>query len=78
MVSNPLTHSGLPFAQWDTAFAGDATMTAAMLDRLLHHAHVAIISGDSFRLRERRRAGIGLPTSKTKAQVGQNSTGETE
>lgn len=70
--------SNLPFAQWDTAFAGDATMTAAMLDRLLHHAHVAMISGDSFRLRERRRAGIGLPTSKTKAQVGQNATGETE
>jgi len=25
------------------------TMTAAMLDRLLHHAHVAMISGDSYR-----------------------------
>ena len=68
--------SNLPFAQWDIAFAGDATMTAAMLDRLLHHAHVAMISGDSFRLRERRRAGIGLPASKTKGQVGQNSTGD--
>jgi hypothetical protein len=51
-------------------------MTAAMLDRLLHHAHVAMISGDSYRLRERRRAGIGSPASKTKAQVGQNSTGD--
>jgi len=38
-----LITSNLPFAQWDTAFAGDATMTAAMLDRLLHHAHVAMI-----------------------------------
>jgi DNA replication protein DnaC len=56
--------SNLPFAQWDTAFAGDATMTAAMLDRLLHHAHVAIISGESYRLRERRKAGIGLPGKK--------------
>jgi hypothetical protein len=36
-------------------------MTAAMLDRLLHHAHVAMISGDSYRLRERRKAGISLP-----------------
>ncbi len=68
--------SNLPFAQWDTAFAGDATMTAAMLDRLLHHAHVGMISGDSYRLRERRRAGIGLPISKGKASVGQNSTGD--
>ena len=68
--------SNLPFAQWDTAFARDATMTAAMLDRLLHHAHVAMISGDSYRLRERRRVGIGLPGSKTKGQVGHNSTGD--
>ncbi len=64
--------SNLPFAQWDCAFAGDATMTAAMLDRLLHHAHVAMISGDSYRLRERRRAGIGLPPAKSKPKVGQN------
>lgn len=64
--------SNLPFAQWDTTFAGDATMTAAMLDRLLHHAHVAMISGESYRLRERRKAGISLPTSKSRAKVGQN------
>jgi DNA replication protein DnaC len=62
--------SNLPFAQWDTAFAGDATMTAAMLDRLLHHAHVAMIRGESYRLRERRRAGISRPASKP--ELGQN------
>jgi DNA replication protein DnaC len=53
--------SNLPFAQWDTAFAGDATMTAAMLDRLLHHAHVPMISGESYRLKDRRKAGITIP-----------------
>ena len=63
--------SNLPFTQWDTAFAGDATLTAAMLDRLLHHAHVALINGDSYRLKERRKAGIGLPTS-SDIGVGQN------
>jgi len=63
--------SNLPFAQWDTTFAGDATMTAAMLDRLLHHAHVVMVSGESYRLRERRKAGIKLPSSKSKAAVGQ-------
>jgi DNA replication protein DnaC len=67
-----LITSNLPFAQWDTTFAGDATMTAAMLDRLLHHAHVAMISGDSYRLRERRKAGISLPASKSKSKVGHN------
>jgi DNA replication protein DnaC len=59
-----LITSNLPFAQWDTAFAGDATMTAAMLDRLLHHAHIATISGESYRLRERKKAGIKLPAAK--------------
>ena len=29
--------SNLPFAQWDPTFAEDATLTAALLDRLLHH-----------------------------------------
>ena len=67
--------SNLPFAQWDTTFAGDATMTAAMLDRLLHHAHIAMITGESYRLRERKKAGIKLPTSKSAAKVGQFSTG---
>lgn len=67
-----LITSNLPFARWDTTFAGDATMTAAMLDRLLHHAHVAMISGDSYRLRERRKAGISLPPSKPRAKVGRN------
>jgi DNA replication protein DnaC len=41
---------------WDTAFAGDATMTAALLDRQLHHAHIAMITGESYRLRERKKA----------------------
>ena len=40
--------SNLPFGQWDQTFADDATLTAALLDRLLHHAHVVPISGDSY------------------------------
>jgi DNA replication protein DnaC len=64
--------SNLPFAQWDTAFAGDATMTAAMLDRLLHHAHIAMITGESFRLRERKKAGIKLAAAKSAPKAGQN------
>ena len=70
--SSVIITSNLPFAQWDTAFAGDATMTAAMLDRLLHHAHIAMITGESYRLRERKKAGIKLPAAKTAPKVGQN------
>ncbi|MBG6078696.1 IS21-like element helper ATPase IstB [Rubrivivax gelatinosus] len=49
--------SNLPFAQWGSAFADDQTLTAAMLDRLLHHAHIVQISGESYRLKDKRRAG---------------------
>ena len=37
-------------------------MATAILDRLLHHSHVVTIRGDSYRLREKRRAGL-LPTT---------------
>jgi DNA replication protein DnaC len=32
--------SNLPFSQWSTASADDQTLTAALLDRLLHHARI--------------------------------------
>jgi DNA replication protein DnaC len=43
---------------------GDETIAAAVLDRVLHHSHVLIIQGDSFRLRQKKRAGL-LGSSKT-------------
>ena len=49
--------SNLSFAQWPSAFADDQTLTAAMLDRLLHHAHIVQISGESYRLKDKRKAG---------------------
>ena len=58
--------SNLPFGQWDSAFAGDATLTAALLDRLLHHAHIVPIQGESYRLKNKRKAGIlGQPMRET-------------
>lgn len=49
--------SNLPFTQWATAFADDQTLTAALLDRLLHHAHIVQIVGESYRLKNKRKAG---------------------
>jgi DNA replication protein DnaC len=49
--------SNLPFTQWATALADDQTLTAAMLDRLLHHAHIVQIGGESYRLKDKRKAG---------------------
>ncbi|MCO6426983.1 IS21-like element helper ATPase IstB, partial [Nitrosomonas communis] len=54
--------SNLPFSQWSTAFADDQTLTAALLDRLLHHAHIVQISGNSYRLKRKRTAGV-LPAT---------------
>jgi DNA replication protein DnaC len=50
--------SNLPFGQWDTTFAQDATLTAALLDRLLHHAHIVPVAGESYRLKHQRQAGM--------------------
>ena len=50
--------SNLSFGEWSETFANNAALTAAMLDRLLHHAHVIQIRGDSYRLKEKRKAGI--------------------
>ena len=55
--------SNLSFGQWDETFAGNTALTAAMLDRLLHHSHVIQIKGESYRLREKRKAGIVHPVS---------------
>ncbi len=50
--------SNLTFGAWDQAFAGDAVLTAAMLDRLMHHATVVQISGESYRLRGKWKEGL--------------------
>jgi DNA replication protein DnaC len=50
--------SNLTFGSWDQTFAGDTVLTGAMLDRLLHHSTVVTIQGDSYRLKDKRRAGL--------------------
>jgi hypothetical protein len=50
--------SNLTFGSWDTAFAGDSVLTAAMLDRILHHSIIVSINGESFRLKDKRKAGM--------------------
>lgn len=43
--------------QWGHVF-GDEMIAAAVLDRLLHHSHVLIIQGDSYRLKQKKRTGL--------------------
>ncbi|MBV7509802.1 IS21-like element helper ATPase IstB [Bacillus sp. sid0103] len=49
--------SNKSFIEWGKIF-GDEVLATAILDRLLHHATTFNIKGDSYRLREKQKAGI--------------------
>ncbi len=44
--------SNKPFGRWGEVF-GDEIVAAAMIDRLVHHAEVVSLKGDSYRLKDR-------------------------
>ena len=45
------------FADWGELL-GDTVIATAILDRLLHHSHVLNIRGESYRLKDKRQAGL--------------------
>ena len=53
--------SNRSYAEWGELL-GDPVLATAILDRLLHHSETLTIRGDSYRLREKRAAGL-LSTS---------------
>ena len=57
--------SNLSFSDWAGALADDATLTAALLDRLLHHGHIVACRGESYRLKDKRKAGIATGRKKS-------------
>jgi DNA replication protein DnaC len=61
-----LLTSNRSVGEWGTVF-GDPVVATAILDRLLHHSHVVTIRGDSYRLREKRRAGLVTLTQQEQA-----------
>lgn len=56
--------SNLPFGQWGQIFANDTALTSALLDRVLHHSHILTIKGESYRIKEKKQAGLMEKTSK--------------
>ena len=86
-MSAAASSSNKGFGEWGEVL-GDAVIATAILDRLLHHSHVLNIRGESYRLREKKQAGLfsvssvpllGAPddAAETNRQgVGQFSTGE--
>lgn len=57
-----LLTSNRSVGEWGDVF-GDTVVATAILDRLLHHSHVLTIRGESYRLREKRRAGLVRPST---------------
>jgi DNA replication protein DnaC len=54
--------SNKPFGRWGEVF-GDDIVAAAMIDRLVHHAEVVALKGDSYRLKDRDLGRV--PTTAT-------------
>lgn len=54
--------SNKPFGRWGEVF-GDETVAAAMIDRLVHHAEVHSLKGDSYRMRGRNLGRVPAPTN---------------
>jgi DNA replication protein DnaC len=61
--------SNKPFGRWGEVF-GDATVAAAMIDRLVHHAEVISLKGDSYRLKTATSGG-SPPTTRSDHRPGE-------
>ena len=49
--------SNKSYGEWGSIF-GDPIIATAILDRLLHHSTTVNIRGESYRLKDRRKAGL--------------------
>jgi DNA replication protein DnaC len=58
--------TNLGFADWTKVF-GDANMTAALLDRLTHRAHIIECDWDSYRLKQTLKRGASAASKQKKA-----------
>jgi DNA replication protein DnaC len=54
--------SNKPFGRWGEVF-GDDVVAAAMIDRLVHHADVIALKGDSYRLKDRDLGRVPAATT---------------
>ena len=54
--------SNKPFSGWGEIF-GDDVVAAAMIDRLVHHAEIVALKGDSYRLKDRDLGRVPAATT---------------
>jgi len=50
--------SNLSFTKWKEVLNSDEALTTAILDRLIHHSHLINVPGESYRLKQKREAGL--------------------
>jgi DNA replication protein DnaC len=68
--------SNKSFLDWGEVF-NDQVLATAILDRLLHHATTLNVKGESYRLKEKRRAGLlGRPKPADTAEESRDETEE--
>lgn len=56
--------SNRDFSGWDKIFF-DKTLTGAIIDRLIHHCHTFVITGESYRFKHRAESDILAPDTST-------------
>ena len=64
--------SNKSYGEWGSIF-GDPIIATAILDRLLHHSTTINIRGESYRLKERRKAGL-IPLQNQQAEPSVGAT----
>jgi DNA replication protein DnaC len=60
--------SNKSYGDWGSIF-GDSIIATAILDRLLHHSTTINIRGESYRLKDRRKAGLVPPRGQEGAEA---------
>lgn len=69
--------SNKSFGDWGELF-GDAVLASAILDRLLHHSYIVNIRGQSYRLKDKMKAGVyGTPPDRQVVVSGAQIEGPT-
>ena len=61
-IGSVMVTSNLPFGRWGETFSDDV-VAAAMIDRLVHHADVIALKGDSYRLKDRDLGRVPAATT---------------
>ena len=51
-TGSTIVTSNRAYKNWPKVFNNDATLTSAVLDRLLHHAETVVMEGRSYRMKD--------------------------